>query len=222
MQHPNSPPARSGSSTGSCPGSISIAACWRRPRTRAIRCSSGCGSCRFRPTTSTNSSWCASPACKGQVREGIVNKSPDGLTPAEQLVRIGEAVGARERPAGALARAARGAGKEASSSSTAPSHQGGTDWLEDHFLASHLPGADAARDRSGASVPVHSQSRLHDRAAACARERRQGDERADPHAATRIDRFIRLPRAGEGGRARLITLEHATGLFIAGCFPATR
>src|SRR3954463_5193171 len=30
---------------------------------------------------------------KGQVREGIVEKSPDGLTPAEQLVRIGEAVG---------------------------------------------------------------------------------------------------------------------------------
>src|SRR6267378_3552356 len=30
---------------------------------------------------------------KGQVREGITDKSPDGLTPNEQLVRIGEAVG---------------------------------------------------------------------------------------------------------------------------------
>src|ERR1700755_423071 len=30
---------------------------------------------------------------KDQVREGIVERSPDGLTPAEQLVRIGEAVG---------------------------------------------------------------------------------------------------------------------------------
>ncbi|MFL6749345.1 MAG: RNA degradosome polyphosphate kinase, partial [Sphingomicrobium sp.] len=30
---------------------------------------------------------------KDQVSEGIVEKSPDGLTAAEQLVRIGEAVG---------------------------------------------------------------------------------------------------------------------------------
>ena len=29
---------------------------------------------------------------KGQVREGIAEKSPDGLTPGEQLARIGEAV----------------------------------------------------------------------------------------------------------------------------------
>src|ERR1700694_5253173 len=31
---------------------------------------------------------------KGQVRAGILSKSPDGLTPAEQLARIGEAVAA--------------------------------------------------------------------------------------------------------------------------------
>src|SRR5207244_1681199 len=30
---------------------------------------------------------------KDQVREGIVERSPDGLTPTEQLVRIGEVVG---------------------------------------------------------------------------------------------------------------------------------
>src|SRR5438309_11313650 len=30
---------------------------------------------------------------KGQVRAGVVTRSPDGLTPSEQLVRIREAVG---------------------------------------------------------------------------------------------------------------------------------
>jgi polyphosphate kinase len=45
---------------------------------------------------------------KDQVREGIVEKSPDWADPAEQLVRIGERSGACDRPAGALARAARG------------------------------------------------------------------------------------------------------------------
>src|SRR6188768_4585470 len=34
---------------------------------------------------------------KGQLRAGITIKSPDGLTPAEQLIRIGEAVGVLAR-----------------------------------------------------------------------------------------------------------------------------
>src|SRR3712207_1112635 len=33
----------------------------------------------------------------GQVREGVVVKSPDGLTPAEQLIKIGEAVSSLAR-----------------------------------------------------------------------------------------------------------------------------
>jgi polyphosphate kinase len=46
---------------------------------------------------------------KGQVRQGIVTQSPDGLTPVEQLTRIGEAVSqlANEQQQRWLARRAR-------------------------------------------------------------------------------------------------------------------
>ena len=79
---------------------------------------------------------------QGQVRAGIVEKSPDGLTPAEQLVRIGEAVGEpRQRPAGALARAARGAAPRRTSSwsTAATSRKAERTWLEDHFLHHIFP-----------------------------------------------------------------------------------
>ena len=49
----------SGLSTGSCRGSSSIAGFSRRPRTRAIRCSSDCGSSPSRPLISTSFSWSA-------------------------------------------------------------------------------------------------------------------------------------------------------------------
>ena len=126
------------------------------------------------------------------------------------------------RPAGALARAARGPAQgEHRPRRGRRRHQGREDLARGPLPPSHLPGADAARDRSGASVPVHSQSRLHHRDAACARERRARHERADPRA--RHARPVHSPARPRGRRR---ALHHAGASRPAcssrACSPATR
>ena len=61
---------------------------WRRRKTSAIPCSSGCASCRSRPTTSTSSTWCAWPASTARSPPASRRLSQDGLTPAQQLAEI--------------------------------------------------------------------------------------------------------------------------------------
>ena len=136
---------------------------------------------------------------RAQVRAGISTKSPDGLTPAEQLTRIAEAVVLLvedqqaqwlELRAGlAQAGIALVDGPE-----VAQSREGLARRL---FSRPRLSAAHAARRRPGASLPVHSQSRLLDRPAACTRQGRQGDERAHPHAEPH--RAFRAVAAGRGG-----------------------
>src|SRR3954449_12168902 len=80
-------------------------------------------------------------ALKAQVREGIVERSPDGLTPAEQLVLINETVSILATDQQAIWRDLRGIlgeagivlvdGKEV----TKP----GPAWIEDHFLHNIFP-----------------------------------------------------------------------------------
>ena len=127
----------------------------------------------------------------------------------------------RDRSAGALARAARGSAQgEHRSGRRSGRHQSREELARGSLPRPHLPGADPARDRSGASVPVHSQSRVHHRAAARARERRTRHERADPRAGH--DRPLHPP-AGPGERRR--ALHHAGArdrpVHRRGCFPAT-
>ena len=104
---------------------------------------------------------------KAQVREGIAERSPDGMTPSEQLVLINKTVSELASDQQAIWRDLR----------TTLSDVGimlvdGHDFTKaERELArgslppQHLPAADAAGDRSGAPVPVHPEPRLHHRAA---------------------------------------------------------
>jgi polyphosphate kinase len=155
---------------------------------------------------------------KAQVRAGITTKSPDGLTPGEQLARITEAVAAlasdqqarwRElRPELAAQQVVLTDGSDLSKAERA--------WLEDHFLQQVFPlltplAIDPAHPfpfipNFGFSIALQ-LSRASDGKAMNALIR----------VPNRIDRFIRL--RGENAKSRLITIENATSLFIGRLFP---
>src|SRR5258707_7760698 len=156
---------------------------------------------------------------KAQVREGITERSPDGLTPSEQLVLINETVSMLAADQQAIWRDLRGILAEVGivlvdgRDVTKPERA----WIEDHFLHNIF-----ALLTPLAIDPTHRFPSIPSLGFTVALQLAPVSDGKPMNALIlmpgQIDRFIRMPAARDGA-VRLITLEQATGLFIGRLFP---
>jgi polyphosphate kinase len=156
---------------------------------------------------------------KAQVRAGITAKSPDGLTPAEQLARIAEAVSGLASDQQKRWRTLRQQlaetglaiidGPEVTKKEKA--------WLDDHFLRQVFPLLTPL-----AIDPAHPFPFIANLGFTIALQLARTSDGKAMNALIRmpnkIERFIRLPTDSVSG-ARAITIELATSLFIGRLFP---
>ena len=157
---------------------------------------------------------------KAQVREGITERSPDGLTPQEQLNAINEVVSQLASDQQAIWRDQRTMladvgivlldGRDASKTERA--------WIENHFLHNIFPLLTPL-----AIDPAHPFPFIPNLGFTIALQLARVSDGRMMNALIRmpgkIDRFIRLPSTGKDAPVRLMTLEQATSLFISRLFP---
>jgi polyphosphate kinase len=157
---------------------------------------------------------------KAQVRANVTAKSPDGLTPAEQLGRIAEAVSSLASDQQARWRALR---QELAESGVAiidgsEVTKKEKTWLDDHFLRQIFPLLTPL-----AIDPAHPFPFISNLGFTIALQLARTSDGKPMNALMRmpnkIDRFIRLPGADGATAARVITIEQATSLFIGRLFP---
>ncbi|WP_027542955.1 RNA degradosome polyphosphate kinase [Bradyrhizobium sp. WSM2254] len=154
---------------------------------------------------------------KAQVREGISERSPDGLTPSEQLALINRTVSQLASDQQAIWRDLRATladvgivlvdGKEVTKAERT--------WIEDYFLNNVFPLLTPL-----AIDPAHPFPFIPSLGFTIALQLTRAADGKQMNALIRmpgkIDRFIRLPAEGT---VRLISLEQATALFINRLFP---
>src|SRR5665213_1801514 len=156
---------------------------------------------------------------KGQVRQGITTQSPEGLTPSEQLGRIGEAVaqlaGDQQRQWLALRPALESVGVVLIEAGDLKKTERA--WLEERFLTHVFPLLTPL-----AIDPAHPFPFIPNLAFSMALQLSRSKDGRAMNAIIRMPqklaRFIKLPSGADQG-IRLITVEEATALFIGRLFP---